>query len=136
MDRKWEISEKGRNSTKYGYYMLLIIAAPDVRDHLSDREVSTVLFPSSQYWEHGWRTSPDSRYLRTVDIHYHSRIQEVKSNVLFREAVQFLPLSATGAFCRFHIDIPNAKTPTLYKKWGFISQPWQSPVYRWFKCEQ
>ena len=44
MDRKWEISEKGRNSTKYGYYMLLIIAAPDVRDHLSDREVSTVLF--------------------------------------------------------------------------------------------
>jgi len=41
---KWEISGKGRNSTKYGYYMLLIIAAPDVRDHLSDREVSTVLF--------------------------------------------------------------------------------------------
>ena len=44
MDMKWEISGKGRNSTKYGYYMLLIIAAPDVRDHLSDREVSTVLF--------------------------------------------------------------------------------------------
>ena len=44
MDRKWEISGKGRNSAKYGYYMLLIIAAPDVRDHLSDREVSTVLF--------------------------------------------------------------------------------------------
>ena len=44
MDRKWEISGKRRNSAKYGYYMLLIIAAPDVRDHLSDREVSTVLF--------------------------------------------------------------------------------------------
>ena len=44
MDMKWEISEKGRNSAKYGYYMLLIVAAPDVRDHLSDREVSTVLF--------------------------------------------------------------------------------------------
>ena len=44
MDMKWEISGKGRNSPKYGYYMLLIIAAPDVRDHLSDREVSTVLF--------------------------------------------------------------------------------------------
>ena len=44
MDMKWEISGKGRNSTKYGYYMLLILAAPDVRDHLSDREVSTVLF--------------------------------------------------------------------------------------------
>jgi hypothetical protein len=44
MDKKWKISGKGRNSAKYGYYMLLIIAAPDVRDHLSDREVSTVLF--------------------------------------------------------------------------------------------
>jgi hypothetical protein len=44
MDRKWKISGKGRNCPKYGYYMLLIIAAPDVRDHLSDREVSTVLF--------------------------------------------------------------------------------------------
>ena len=41
---KWEIPGKGRNSPNYGYYMLLIIAAPDVRDHLSDREVSTVLF--------------------------------------------------------------------------------------------
>ncbi len=28
----------------YGYYMLLIILTPDVRDHLSDREVSTILF--------------------------------------------------------------------------------------------
>ena len=44
MDMKWEIPGKGRNSPNYGYYMLLIIAAPDVRDHLSDREVSTVLF--------------------------------------------------------------------------------------------
>ena len=41
---KWEISGKGSNSFKYGYYMLLIIAAPDIRDHFSDREVSTVLF--------------------------------------------------------------------------------------------
>ena len=31
-------------SPKYGYYMLLIIPTPDVRDHLSDREASTVLF--------------------------------------------------------------------------------------------
>ena len=44
MDMKWEISGKGRNSAKYGYYMLLIIATPDVRDHLSGREVSTALF--------------------------------------------------------------------------------------------
>ena len=35
---------KRRNSTKYEYYMLLTIATPDVHDHLSDREVSTVLF--------------------------------------------------------------------------------------------
>ncbi len=44
MDVKWESTGKGRNSPKSGYYMLLIIATPDVRDHLSDREVSTVLF--------------------------------------------------------------------------------------------
>jgi len=33
-----------RNSPKYGYCMLLTTAAPDVHDHLSDREVSTGLF--------------------------------------------------------------------------------------------
>jgi len=44
MVSKLEISGKGRNCPNYEYYMLLIIAAPDVRDHLSDREVSTVLF--------------------------------------------------------------------------------------------
>jgi len=44
MDWKWEISGKRRNSPKSGYYMLLIIATPDVRDHLSGREVSTALF--------------------------------------------------------------------------------------------
>ena len=36
--------KKGRNSPKYGYYMLLTIATPDVHDHLGDREVSTALF--------------------------------------------------------------------------------------------
>ena len=44
MNMEWESMGKGRNSPKSGYYMLLIIDAPDVRDHLSDREVSTVLF--------------------------------------------------------------------------------------------
>ncbi len=44
MEMKWEISGKGRNSPNYGYYMLLIIAAPGVRDHLSVREISTVVF--------------------------------------------------------------------------------------------
>ena len=42
--------------------------------------------------EHGWRTSPGSQYLRTVDTDYHSSIQQVKSNFRFREAVQFLPV--------------------------------------------
>jgi len=69
--------------------MLLIIAAPDVRDHLSDREVSTVLFLPASIGSMAGELPPGSRYLRTVDIHYHSKIQEVKSNVLFREAVQF-----------------------------------------------
>jgi serine/threonine protein phosphatase PrpC len=49
MEMKWEISGKGRNSPNYGYYMLLIITAPGVRDHLSDREVSTALFLHSRH---------------------------------------------------------------------------------------
>ena len=39
---------KGHTSPKYGYYMLLTTPAPDVRDHLSDREISTVLFLPAQ----------------------------------------------------------------------------------------
>ena len=39
---------KRHTSPKYGYYMLLITPAPDVRDHLSDREISTVLFLPAQ----------------------------------------------------------------------------------------
>jgi hypothetical protein len=93
MDMKWEISGKGRNSAKYGYYMLLILAAPDVRDHLSDREVSTVLFLPAKIGSMAGELPRTLQYLRTVDIHYHSRIQEVKSNVLFREAVQFCYVS-------------------------------------------
>ena len=50
MDVKWESTGKGRNSPKHGYYMLLIIAAPDVHDHLSDREVSTALFLPANIW--------------------------------------------------------------------------------------
>ena len=89
MDMKWEISGKGRNSAKYGYYMLLILAAPDVRDHLGDREVSTVLLLPAKIGSMAGELPRTLQYLRTVDIHYHSRIQKVKSNVLFREAVQF-----------------------------------------------
>ena len=38
-----------------------------------------------------------------------------------------VPKSAISAICGFHQDIPNSKTPNLYKKWGTIIQPWQSP---------
>ena len=70
---------KGRNSTKYGYYMLLIIAAAR-RTRPSQWTWSfNCPLSSNQHWEHGWRTSPGSRYLRTVDIHYHSTKHEVKS---------------------------------------------------------
>jgi len=70
---------KGRNSTKYGYYMLLIIAAAR-RTRPSQWTWSfNCPLPSNQHWEHGWRTSPGSRYLRAVDIHYHSTKHEVKS---------------------------------------------------------
>ena len=70
---------KGRNSTLYGYYMLLIIAAAR-RTRPSQWTWSfNCPLSSNQHWEHGWRTSPGSRYLRTVDIHYHSTKHEVKS---------------------------------------------------------
>ena len=68
MDVKWESTGKGRNSPKSEYYMLLIIPTPGVRDHLSDREVSTVLFlPANIGSEAGelprtLAVSQDSRY--------------------------------------------------------------------------
>jgi hypothetical protein len=93
MDMKWEISEKGRNCLYYGYCMLLTISASDVRDHLSDREVSTALFLPAYIGSKAGELPRTLKYLRAVDIHYHSRIQQVKSNVPFREAVQFIYLS-------------------------------------------
>ena len=89
MDIKWEISGKGRNSAKYGYYMLLIIAAPDVRDHLSDREVSTALFLPANIG------SMAGELPRALDISGQwisiTIQQNMKSsrNFEFREAVQF-----------------------------------------------
>ncbi len=76
---KWEISGKGRNSAYYGYYMLLIIATPVVRDHLSDREVSTVLFLPAKIGSMAGELPRTLQYLRTMVTHYHSRIQTVKS---------------------------------------------------------
>jgi len=93
MDMKWEISGKGRNSAKYGYYMLLITAAPDVHDHLSDREISTILFLPAKIG------SMAGELPRAHDISgqwISITIQEnIKSsrNFKFREAVQFCYLS-------------------------------------------
>ena len=84
---------KRRNSTKYGYYMLLTIATPDVHDHLSDREVSTVLFLPAKHRERGWRTSSDSNNISGQWIL--STIQEnleSSGNLKFRAAVQFMQI--------------------------------------------
>jgi hypothetical protein len=92
MDMKWEISEKGRNSAKYGYYMLLIVAAPDVRDHLSDREVSTVLFLPANIGSMAGelpRAHDISEQWISITIQEYSKSSR---NFKFREAVQFLPL--------------------------------------------
>ena len=89
MDKKWKISEKGRNSTKYGYYMLLIIAAPDVRDHLSDREVSTVLFLPVNIGSMAGelpRAHDISEQWISITIQEYSKSSR---NLKFREAVQF-----------------------------------------------
>ena len=75
---KWEISEKGRNCLYYGYCMLLTISASDVRDHLSDREVSTALFLPAYIW------SKAGELPRTLDISgqwISSTIQESGSQV-------------------------------------------------------
>jgi hypothetical protein len=79
MDVKWEGTGKGRNSPKSGYYLLLIIATLDVRDHLSDREVSTVLFLPANIGSMAGELPRTEQYLRTVNIHYYSRKRKVKS---------------------------------------------------------
>jgi len=77
MEMKWESTGKGRNSPKSGYYMLFIIVTPDVRDHLSDREVSTVLFLPANIRSMAGELPRAQQYLRTVNIHYHSRKYEI-----------------------------------------------------------
>ncbi len=52
-------AEKGRKNFKYGYYMLLITATPDVYGHHSDRKISTGLFLPVTKREQDWRTSSD-----------------------------------------------------------------------------
>ena len=73
--------------------MLLIIAAPDVRDHLSDREVSTILFLPTSIG------SMVGELPRALDISGQwisiTIQQNMKSsrNFEFREAVQFCYIS-------------------------------------------
>jgi len=73
--------------------MLLILAAPDVRDHLSDREVSTILFLPTSIG------SMVGELPRALDISGQwisiTIQQNMKSshNFEFREAVQFCYLS-------------------------------------------
>ena len=73
--------------------MLLIIAAPDVRDHLSDREVSTILFLPTSIG------SMVGELPRALDISGQwisiTIQQNMKSshNFEFREAVQFIYVS-------------------------------------------
>jgi hypothetical protein len=87
MDMKWEISEKGRNCLYYGYCMLLTISASDVRDHLSDREVSTALFLPAYIGSKAGELPRTLQYLRAVDIQYHSRIR--KSSLMLGSAKRF-----------------------------------------------
>ena len=66
-DTKWRRLKKERNSPKYGYYMLHIITTPAVRDHLSDREVSTVLFLPANIRSMAGELPRASQYLKTVN---------------------------------------------------------------------
>jgi len=68
-----------RNSPKSGYYMLPTTPAPGVHDHLSDREVSTVLFLPANTRSMVGELPQATQYLRTVHIHYHIRKYGVKS---------------------------------------------------------
>ena len=68
--------------------MLLIIAAPDVRDHLSDREVSTVLFLPANIGSMAGelpRALDISGQWISITIHEYMKSSR---NFNFREAVQ------------------------------------------------
>jgi hypothetical protein len=89
MNMEWESMGKGRNSPKSGYYMLLIIDAPDVRDHLSDREVSAVLFLPANIGSMAGELPRTQQYLRTVDINTTHENIKPSRKITFREAIQF-----------------------------------------------
>ena len=73
--------------------MLLIIAAPDVRDHLSDREVSTALFlPASIGSMVGELPRAHDISGQWISITIQENIKSSR-NFKFREAVQFNRIS-------------------------------------------
>jgi hypothetical protein len=99
MDRKWGISGKRRNFPKSGYYMLLIIATPDVRDHLSGREVSTALFlPANIGSMAGEFPRAHDISGQWISINIQEYMQSSR-NFNFREA---------GQFCYLSVIISNA----------------------------
>jgi len=85
--------------------MLLTISASDVRDHLSDREVSTALFLPAYIGSKAGELPRTLQYLRAVDIQYHSRIR--KSSLMLGSAKRFssaiyLKLLSTRFFYNIH----------------------------------
>ena len=78
------------------------------------------------------------RYIESIE-HWEKFAIFIDSNrnLNLDEMLCILPLSAAKTNCRFQMDIPNAKTPNLYQKWGFIFNHGNlHRVYRWLKCEQ
>ena len=71
--------------------MLLTTPAPDVRDHLSDREISTALFLPAQEMSKAGELPRTLAVSQGSKYQYYTRKCKVKKNILkeFREAVQF-----------------------------------------------
>ncbi len=87
--------------------MLLIIAAPDVRDHLSDREVSTVLFPPAKIGSMAGelpRAHDISEQCISITIEEYSKSSR---NFKFRGAVQFCYISHIGQNCGYVTNIKS-----------------------------
>ena len=76
-----------------GYYMLLTITTPGVRDHHSDREVSTALFLPANIGSMAGELPWTLQYLRAVNITTIQENMESSPNIKFRAAVQFMQLS-------------------------------------------
>ncbi len=88
--------------------MLFTITTPGVRDHHSDREVSTALFLPANIGSEAGELPRTLQYLRAVDF---STIQEnMESSLIinFRAAVQFMQLSMLDTvpfFIKIHTPI-------------------------------